>query len=102
MGGRALLEDGHHGTSCQGGGRLETAETPEKLTTKAAESQRKVFNMTWENPRDRVHRESVVREEAWRCLNPTALGRKGWCPFSIQKQLLSRVGRGSRPPALLV
>lgn len=44
---RALLEDRHCGTSCQGGGRLEMAETPDKLTAKAAESQKKIFNMTW-------------------------------------------------------
>ena len=99
---RVLLEDGHCEISYQGESRLEAAETPEKLTAKAAESQRKIFNITWESPRDRVCRDSVVREDTWRCLNPAAWGGKGWSLFSIQKQSLTRGSRGLRPPALLV
>lgn len=69
---RVLLEDGHCEISYQGESRLEAAETPEKLTAKAAESQRKIFNIIGESPRDRVCRDSVVRENTWGCLNPAA------------------------------
>lgn len=87
----ALLEDGHCGASFQGMDRLETAETPEKLAANTAESQRNIFNMTWENPRNSLYGE-CCQGSGLKVFEYNSMAGVGesQSPFSIQKQSLTR------------